>query len=263
MSARLVRTARRTRLFAASAVALTAVLSLTACDSGEGAKDAGAARTSSPSSAPSESADGSDGSDGKPTGAAEPGQTGGEAQQTSTTSGSAGNVAGKGNGQGGGTGTAGTAKTPGAKTDPDAPAHRDRCDASNITVTAQVVSRPLNTMILTATNKGAKLCDLYYAPVVRFEGAQSVPPSMKDTQPQAVVSLRPGASGYAAVKLSSPTGTPDPGYTAKSLSVGFYDAQHKNVGGFARAALPEKGVYVDSSLKVSFWNSDLDDISSL
>ncbi|GHH42018.1 DUF4232 domain-containing protein [Streptomyces candidus] len=253
MSARLVRTARRTRLFAVSAVALTAALSLTACDSGEGAKDAGAARTSSPSSAPSES---TGGSDGKPAGEAEPGRAGGNAHQTSSTSDGTKNTGGK-------SGSTGTAGTPGAKTDPDAPAHRDRCDASNITVTAQVVSRPLNTMILTATNKGSKLCNLYYAPVVRFEGAQSVPPSMKDTQPQSVVSLRPGASGYAVVKLSSPTGTPDPGYTAKSLSIGFYDAQHKNVGGFARAALPAKGVYVDSSLKVSFWNADLDDISSL
>ncbi|MFD3518140.1 DUF4232 domain-containing protein [Streptomyces sp. NPDC058657] len=254
MSARLVRTARRTRLFAASAVALTAALSLTACDSGEGTRDAGAARTSSPSSAPSEPAGGSDG---KPTGETEPGQSGGNAQQTSSASGSNGNTGKKGSSEGG------TAGTPGAKTDLDAPARRDRCDATNATVTAQVVSRPLNTMILTATNKGTKLCDLYYAPVVRFEGAQSVPPSMKDTQPQAVVSLKPGESGYAAVKLSSPTGTPDPGYTAKSLSVGFYDAKHRSLDGFAPVRLPAKGVYVDSTVRVSFWQSDLDDVSSL
>jgi hypothetical protein len=258
MSARLVRSARRTRLFAVSAVALAATLSLTACNNGEGTKDAGAASaSSSTSTAPSESTAGdhdteSAGESGSGTSGA--GTSGSGAQQTSTGSGHGG----KGS-KGGDQSSTGTAGTSGS----DASTQRVRCDSTNIKVTAQVVSRPLNTMILTATNKGTKSCDLYYAPVVRFEGAQSVPPSMKDTQPQAVVGLKPGESGYAVVKLSSPTGTPDPGHTAKSLSIGFYDAQHKNVGGFADAALPAKGVYIDSSLKVSFWNSDLDDISSL
>jgi hypothetical protein len=261
MSARLVRSARRTRLFAVSAVALAATLSLTACNNGEGTKDAGtASASSSTSTAPSESTAGdhdteSAGESGSGTSGA--GTSGSGAQQTSTGSGHGGK--GSKGGDQSSTGTAGTAGTSGS----DASTQRVRCDSTNIKVTAQVVSRPLNTMILTATNKGTKSCDLYYAPVVRFEGAQSVPPAMKDTQPQSVVGLEPGASGYAVVKLSSPTGTPDPGHTAKSLSIGFYDAQHKNVGGFADAALPAKGVYIDSSLKVSFWNSDLDDISSL
>ncbi|MFJ4875352.1 DUF4232 domain-containing protein [Streptomyces sp. NPDC088745] len=236
-----VRTARRTRLFAAASVALAATLSLTACDNGGGTKDAGAAHASSPTTGP-------ESTDDKPSGTA-------PAPDTQT-------------GTGTGRATSGTPagtkpRTTPKHADPNAPARRPVCDASRLKVTAQVVSRPLNTMILTATNKGSKLCDLYYAPVVRFEGAQSVPPAMEDTQPQAVVSLQPGESGYAAVKLSSPTGTPDPGHTAKSLSIGFYDKDHRNLDAFAPVRLPAKGVYVDSSIRVSFWQSDLDDVSSL
>lgn len=245
MNARLTRTTRRSRLFATSALALTAALSLTACDSGEGSRDAGAAQPAAPVSSPSQPAasDTTDTTDSKPsTGTSQPDRTAPTgAQQTSART-----DKNKGN-----TGTS-TAPTP-----------RVRCDAANVKVTAQVVKRPLNTMILTATNKGSKLCDLFYAPVVRFEGAQSVPPAMEDTKPQAVVSLKPGESGYAAVKLSSPTGTPDPGYTAKTLSLGFYDAAHRNVKGFTDVRLPAKGVYIDSSLTVSYWQSDLNDVSDL
>ncbi|MFJ6696224.1 DUF4232 domain-containing protein [Streptomyces sp. NPDC091272] len=228
-----VRTARRTRLFALSAVALATTLSLTACDNGEGTKDAGAAPTSAlPATSPT-----------SPTSAISP------TPATSATSAPSAASAPS---------TASTASATKATR-----VRRARCDASTVTVTAQVVTRPLNTMILTATNKGQKLCDLYYAPVLRFEGAQSVPPTMEDTQPQAVVSLNPGESGYAAVKLSSPEGTPDPGYTAKSLSLGFYDAQHHNLDGFAPVALPAGGVHIDSSLRVSYWQSDLDAVSGL
>ncbi|MFI5807849.1 DUF4232 domain-containing protein [Streptomyces sp. NPDC051561] len=237
-----LRTARpAARLFVASAAALAA-LSLTACQNGDGSKDAGPAGTSSPVA------------DDKPAASGTPGTPGGEPQQDTQT-GTPGKSTGKA--------TTGTTTGAGGKSDNNAPANRVRCDASNIKVTAQVVARPLNTMILTATNNGTKLCDLYYAPAVRFEGAQSVPPSMKDTQPQAVVSLRPGQSGYAAVKLSSPTGTPDPGYTAKSLSIGFYDAEQRSLVAFAPARLPAKGVYIDGSIRVSFWQSDLDAVNSL
>ncbi|MCX5205037.1 DUF4232 domain-containing protein [Streptomyces sp. NBC_00237] len=250
------RTARRSRLFAAASVALVATLSLTACQNGDGSKDAGPARTSSPSA------------DGKP---AASGTAGGGSQQDTQTGSTGKSTTGgrhtdKGTSSGTNSGSTtgkGSTSSGGRTDDPHAPANRARCDASRIKVTAQVVSRPLNTMILTATNTGSKLCDLFYAPVVRFEGAQSVPPSMKDTQPQAVVSLKPGESGYAAVKLSSPTGTPDPGYTATSLSIGFYDMDHRNLDGFAPTALPAKGVYIDGSIRVSFWQSSLDDVSSL
>ncbi|CAM5248433.1 hypothetical protein GCM10010329_08570 [Streptomyces spiroverticillatus] len=236
--------ARTTRLFALTSAALIASLSLTACQNGDGTKDAGSAHASAPA-APDGKAPG----DNTSTGTSSSGKSSGDTQHTP--SGSTGKT------------TTSTTTGSGGAADPDAPAHRARCDASTIKVTAQVVDRPLNTMILTATNKGSKLCDLFYAPVVRFEGAQSVPPSMKDTQPQAVVSLRPGRSGYAAVKLSSPTGTPDPGYTAKSLSIGFYDKDQRNLDGFAPVPLPAKGVYIDNSIRVSFWQSDLNDVSSL
>ncbi|MFJ2744494.1 DUF4232 domain-containing protein [Streptomyces sp. NPDC087440] len=228
----------RTRLFVATSAAALAALSLTACDNGSGTKDAGPARTSAPVTTPHPDT-----------------QTGTDNKATS------GTHTGTGTGTGSGSGT--KPRTPPRHTTPNAPAKRPVCDASRIKVTAQVVNRPLNTMILTATNTGPKLCDLFYSPVVRFEGAQSVPPTMEDTQPQAVVSLNPGESGYAAVKLSSPTDTPDPGYTAKTLSLGFYDAQHHNLDRFAPVRLPAKGVYIDADIRVSYWQSSLDDVTSL
>jgi hypothetical protein len=72
-------------------------------------------------------------------------------------------------------------------------------------VTAQSVESPVNHLLITVTNTGSKLCDLYYYPAVRFQDAQSVPPVIKETQPQAVTTLAPGESGYAGVILSAGT----------------------------------------------------------
>lgn len=248
MSARLVR--RRTRMIAFSAVALAATLSLTACENGQGSQDAGPASTSKPTT------------DNKPAGDSQPGKGGTDTANkpssgthTSNSTGSTGSTTDKGKGKSEGKGK--------ADSDPNAPENRAVCDASRIKITAQVVDRPLNTMILTATNTGSKLCDLFYTPVVRFQDAQSVPPAMEETRPQAVVSLQPGEKGYAAVKLSKADEKDAAGYQANSLDVGFYDRNNKNLDAFSRVSLPTGGVYIDSSLKVSFWQSDLDSVTSL
>jgi hypothetical protein len=261
MSVRLVR--RRTRMIAFSAVALAATLSLTACENGQGSQDAGPASTSKPTT------------DNKPSEGSKPGE-GGTGTGTANKP-SAGTHTGASNGSGGtggsGSGSTtdkgpdkGTGKDAGkgkGDSDPNASENRAVCDSSRVKITAQVVDRPLNTMILTATNTGSKLCDLFYSPVVRFEDAQSVPPAMEETRPQAVVSIQPGQKAYAAVKLSKSDAKDEAGYTANSLDVGFYDRNNKNLDAFARVSLPSAGVYIDSSVKVSFWQSDLDSVTSL
>lgn len=129
------------------------------------------------------------------------------------------------------------------------------CVAATTRTTATVVSRPLNHLLLTVTNKSSKNCDLTGYPIVRFSEAQSVPPVAEETHPQAVVTLAPGESGYAGVLLSAADGSGVHGYTAKTLEV-YYGDQGRN--GSARPALPAKGVYIDEKLTVTYWQQDLD-----
>ncbi|MEW1831196.1 DUF4232 domain-containing protein [Streptomyces sp. NPDC088196] len=248
----------RTRLFAAATVALAA-LSLTACNDKLGVQDEGAATptsstvaTSAPTGAKGAGSTGSNGSSGS-TGST----SGGSSTGNSSTGGGAGSSAGKtSGGSGSGSGSAGSSSGSGS----DTSTSRVPCNGANTKVTAQTVSSPINHMLLTATNTGSKTCDLYYYPAVNFDDAQSVPPVMKDSQPQAVTTLAPGESGYAGVALSGgDNGTGTNGRTAKSLSVYFFDRNNNSISPAATPALPAKGVYVDDSLKVTYWVSDAQD----
>ncbi|MFF1745721.1 DUF4232 domain-containing protein [Streptomyces mirabilis] len=226
----------RTRLLAATTVALAA-LALTACDNGKGVRDEGPSAASNSSSQPTGStADG--GTKAKPAG-----ETGGStaAPKSTTTAGTttAGTSGGSGSAGKNGSGTT-TTRNP-------------ACNGANAKTTATEVSRPLNHLLLTVTNTGAKNCDLTGYPIARFGEAQSVPPVAESTHPQAVVTLAPGESGYAGVLLSAADGSGGNGYTAKTLVVGFAK------GSSATPALPAKGVYVDDKLTVTYWQQSLDD----
>ena len=240
----------RTRLFAATTVALAA-LSLTACNDKLGVQDEGAANpTSSTVTTPAPSgtkAGGSTGSTGSTSGGTSTGS--GTGSGGTKTSGGAGSNSGSGSGSASGSGSGS-----------DTPASRVPCSGANTKVTAQTVSRPINHMLLTVTNTGSKTCDLYYYPAVNFDDAQSVPPVIKESQPQAVTTLTPGQSGYAGVALAGgDNGSGTNGRTAKSLSVYFFDRDNNSISPAATPALPAKGVYVDDSLRVSYWVSDVED----
>ncbi|GAA2676346.1 DUF4232 domain-containing protein [Streptomyces lunalinharesii] len=213
----------RTRLFAATTLALAA-LSLTACNSGaSGIRDAGAAPARDASST----------TDATPGPAAGPG---GPAD--------AKDPAGKGSA------TTATEKR-GTAADPHVADRRVPCTAANTRITAAPVQRPLDHLLLTVTNTGSTLCDLPGYPIVRFEHAQSVPPVIEDTKPQAVVSLRPGAQGYAGVVLSAGDGSGGAGYSARSLQIGF-----PGTDAMADAVLRARAVHVDDALRVTYWQSD-------
>ncbi|WJV46989.1 DUF4232 domain-containing protein [Streptomyces flavofungini] len=224
----------RTRLFAAVTLALAA-LSLTACgnDDASGTRDEGAAKSSS-------SARGSAaGQGGTASGEAAGGTDGAGGESSGAGSGSGGSSGAREN-SGGGTGS-----------DPDAPANRVPCTADNTSVAAAPVSRPLNHMLITITNTGDKMCDLKGYPILKFDEAQSVPPVIEESKPQAVTSLKPGAKGYAAAILSAGDGSGGEGYTAQNLQVGFQGSDK-----FTDAALQAKGVHVDDKLRVTYWMSD-------
>ncbi|MGW1610731.1 DUF4232 domain-containing protein [Streptomyces sp. NPDC002285] len=229
----------RIRLAGAAATAVLATLSLGACSDGSGVQDEGASAKVQPSTSTSQSSGAS---------ASDAGS-----DSSSNSAGSSGNKASTN-----GSGTA--AHTPTSKAPAPSDAKPVTCEGSNTKTVAAPLSRPLNHMLLTVTNTGSKTCYLYGYPAVRFGEAQSVPPVIEDSQPQAVVTLQPGESGYASVNLSAADGSGTNGHTVKSLSVYFQGRSgNGSVGTGAHPSLPAKGVYVDDSLKVTYWQQERED----
>ncbi|WP_031483000.1 DUF4232 domain-containing protein [Streptomyces bicolor] len=240
----------RTRMLVAAALT-AATLTLTACNSGEGVKDegasAGSAATASTTPSPKANAGTSTGT--SQTGSAgltSDGSTGGAAGSSGTTGAS---------GSTGSTGASDSTGSSGSTGSNDSEPTVTPCTPASTRTTATEVSRPLNHLLLTVTNTGSKNCNLTGYPAVRFGEAQSVPPAIEDSKPQAVVTLAPGESGYASVLLSAADGSGSGGYTAKSLAV-YFDTAASDA---ARPSLPAKGVYVDDSIRVSYWQSTMAD----
>ncbi|MEU3662766.1 DUF4232 domain-containing protein [Streptomyces sp. NPDC032940] len=236
----------RTRLFAATSVALAA-LALTAC---EGDSDTGAESVPSSSAAatgprtPSAGASASTGGDKAPSGSA------GSGTDSHGSAGSSGEADTSGSGQKGKGSSAGSANGGGdTESQDDMPG---KCSASDVKITAQKLSRPLNHLLLTATNTGSKTCMLPPYPAARFGEAQAVPPVAEATKPQSLTGVGPGESGYAGVVLSSGDGSGENGYETSTLTIPFED------GSIATVALPAGGVYVDTALTVTYWQSDVD-----
>ncbi|MFF0590949.1 DUF4232 domain-containing protein [Streptomyces sp. NPDC003781] len=235
MSARRI---TRTRLFAATTVALAA-LSLTAC---EGDELTGSPAPESTASAPA------DGNSARPAGGAK--GDAGSTEDTGTTgstgsTGSAGNDKASGSEAGTGSGSDGSEGAEGS--DSDLPG---KCSASDVRITAANAPRPINHLLLTATNTGSKTCALPQYPAARFGEAQSVPPVAESSKPQSLTTLAPGESGYAGVRLSSGDGSGENGYETSALTIPFED------GSIATVKLPSGGVYVDTALTVTYWQTE-------
>ncbi|MFJ2646263.1 DUF4232 domain-containing protein [Streptomyces sp. NPDC087420] len=235
----------RTRLLTAAATVALAALSLTACSDGTGTRDEGASKgpaknapaaATAPESSPASSASAS--ANAKPADTTSKPSKPSEPSKRSTV-------------------RASTAKAPAAV------AKVVTCEGSNTKTVAAPLNRPVNHMLLTVTNTGGKTCYLYGYPIVRFSQAQSVPPVIEASQPQAVVTLEPGESGYASVSLSAADGSGEYGYTEKSLSIYFQGrSTNGNTGKAAYPKLPAKGVYIDDSIQVTYWQQSMDDAIS-
>ncbi|MFK0158226.1 DUF4232 domain-containing protein [Streptomyces sp. NPDC090493] len=227
----------RIRLAGAATTVVLAALSLTACTDGTGVH-AESVAAATPTTAHTAS----------PT----PSSAAGAATSAATSAPTAG----------AGTGT-GTQKSAGGTTGSKAAAPAAKpvtCEGSNTKTVAAPLNRPVNHMLLTVTNTGSRTCYLHSYPAVRFGEAQSVPPVIEDSKPQAVVTLAPGESGYASVNLSATDGSGAHGHTVNSLYVYFHGSSgNESVGTGAHPALPAKGVYVDDSLKVTYWQQSMDD----
>ncbi|MFJ1647601.1 DUF4232 domain-containing protein [Streptomyces sp. NPDC088258] len=238
----------RTRLLTGAATAALAALSLTACSDGTGVADEGASTKSS--TAVSSSANGTDSTE-SASGASDRGTSAKDASDPGT---SAQGTSERGS-------ASGDAKQAGVTSKAVSSAGKVvTCEGSNTKTVAAPLNRPINHMLLTVTNTGKNTCYLYSYPAVRFGEAQAVPPVIEDSQPQAVVTLEPGESGYASVNLSSADGSGAHGRTEKSLAVYFHGRSgNESVGTGAFPSLPAGGVYIDDSLKVTYWQQRMED----
>jgi hypothetical protein len=151
-------------------------------------------------------------------------------------------------------------KAPATKAPASAHGSAVSCEGSTTRTVASSLTRPINTMLLTVTNTGSHTCYLYGYPALRFTGAQAVPPAYEDSHPQAVVTLAPGESGYAAVTLSAADGSGAHGHTVHDLTVYFQGRSGSgSIGAGATPPLSAKGVYIDDSLTTTYWQQSLDD----
>ncbi|MYV52187.1 DUF4232 domain-containing protein [Streptomyces sp. SID3212] len=232
----------RTRLLTAAATVALAAFSLTACSDGTGTRDEGA------SSAPANNAPAAATAAASTSTDAKPADTTSKPVETLSTASKASKP------------SKGSAAQASPAKAPAAAAKAVTCEGSNTKTVAAPLNRPINHMLLTVTNTGSKTCYLYTYPIVRFSQAQSVPPVIEASQPQAVVTLEPGQSGYASVSLSAADGSGGNGYTAKSLTVYFQGRSiNGTTGKAANPKLPAKGVHIDDSLKVTYWQQSMDD----
>ncbi|GAB2742784.1 DUF4232 domain-containing protein [Streptomyces bullii] len=133
------------------------------------------------------------------------------------------------------------------------------CTTANTKLTVSEVSRPINHLLLTATNTSTKPCNAYGAPYLGFgANAQAAVPWLEDSQPQAVVTLAPGESAYAGIGTYSPDG--GKGTTHKTLDVVFAGrAMDGSTGKPQTLKLPNGGTYVNSSAFVTYWQDDVAD----
>ncbi|MCZ1011510.1 DUF4232 domain-containing protein [Streptomyces lydicus] len=239
-----MRTTRRATQLVASAAVLTASLALTACQNGTTKDNGGQAPTSS--SRPltgSQEAQSPSGGDGN--GSARDGHVS-KAAMSSGASGS-GNAGKNGPGRAAGQGSGSRATTA-------------ACTGAHVKVTVTKVPRPVNHMLLTATNTGSVPCNAYGAPYLRWDDGQAATTFLEASKPQAVITLAPGESAYAGIMYQSADGSGSEGHTARTLGVLFGNrAGDGSTGPSARLTLPNGGVHTDSSAWVTYWQSRSED----
>ncbi|MFC8230806.1 DUF4232 domain-containing protein [Streptomyces sp. NPDC057287] len=236
---------RAARTSALGTAALIAALSLTACQSGSPSAAEGSGDSAAQAPAEGTSA----------------------APAADTSEGTTGNSGATGSGSGTGSDSGSSTAKPAANAaKPTAEqvnssgtgASPVTCTGANTKLTMTSVQRPINHMLLTVTNTGSKPCYAYSYPFLRFGEAQSVPQVVEDSIPQSVVVLSPGESAYTGVMTSSADGSGSGGYSTKDLAVGFQGRDGGSAGAMVNVPLGKK-VYVDSTLAVTYWQTDMDD----
>lgn len=246
---------RAARTSALGAVALVASLSLTACQSEE-PEPFDALASASPSSQTPAKSGGASGDKQSAAPVADQGKDSAGSDSGSDSGSGSGSDSGSGSGSDSGGGKATT--EPGGGDNDDVV--RLACTGSNTKLTMTSVERPANHMLLTMTNTGSKACNAYNYPYLRFGEAQSVPSTFEDSRPQAVATINPGESVYTGVLTSAADGSGEWGYSTNDLGVSFETLGGDSDNSGAEVKVPlAKSVYVDSSLRVTYWQMSMDE----
>ncbi|MEH0513223.1 MULTISPECIES: DUF4232 domain-containing protein [unclassified Streptomyces] len=132
------------------------------------------------------------------------------------------------------------------------------CTTANTRLTVTEAARPINHLLLKATNTGTKSCYAYSAPYLRAGAdAQAVMAWADETTPQSVVTLKPGQSAYAGILTYSPDG--EGGSTVKTLGVFLADRKGDATDQEKTLNLPNGGVFFNSAATVTYWQDNAAD----
>ncbi|MFG2029471.1 DUF4232 domain-containing protein [Streptomyces sp. NPDC048825] len=131
------------------------------------------------------------------------------------------------------------------------------CDINKTVFSVQKVERPVNHLLLTATNGAGVDCRLAGFPSLRFGDSQAATPQIEASKPQSAPVLAPGESAYAGITTSAADGSGSHGRVVNSLEV-FIEGNEDGTD----VELPGGSVFVDSSAKVTYWQTDAEDALS-
>ncbi|WNZ10403.1 DUF4232 domain-containing protein [Streptomyces sp. 11x1] len=132
------------------------------------------------------------------------------------------------------------------------------CTAANTKVTVSTPTRPINHLLLKATNTGSKPCYVYSAPFLRAGADAQAPVAWaEETTPQSVLMLEPGKSAYAGITTYSPDG--EGGSSIKTLGVIFADRKGDATGAEKTLKLSKGGVFFNSAATVTYWQGNAAD----
>ncbi|WP_406095735.1 DUF4232 domain-containing protein [Streptomyces sp. NBC_01013] len=247
----------RVRTTALAATALLAALSLTACGSENGTSESAKAGSAAPAAhqAVKES---------RPRAATaapeeKPTDTGSTPEKATGTGSTPENTTAPARSHG--KNTTGSTKRAGSGSTTDRTPDRTpvTCDGGNTRTAVTRVSRPLNHLLLTLTNTGDRTCYAYYAPALRFDDAQAAFPVLDDSKPQAVVTLDPGQSAYAAIGLTGEPGAGPSPRKASRLQVHFSARSGEGSTGTPVSLTLPSDTYWDDNGFVTYWQTEMAD----
>ncbi|MCX4549076.1 DUF4232 domain-containing protein [Streptomyces sp. NBC_01387] len=239
-----IRRTRRALTFLA--VAGATVLATAACGpTGNDAADSPSTSTSADSSS-SDSSASSSSSSGKEsdTSASTGGKSGSSAQGSgsSGTSGTSGNTGGTSGSSSGKGGTSGSSSGKGDAT----------CTTDDTKIALVETGGTLPVILIKAVNASGGRCDIYGFPTVGYPGAQAAIGANEDSKPQAVVTLAPGQSAYAAIALPSGAHT----HREKTLTISLHGRDMGPIDGQTTVTAPgAAGLALSDSSMVTYWQS--------
>ncbi|MFG2023676.1 DUF4232 domain-containing protein [Streptomyces sp. NPDC048825] len=158
----------------------------------------------------------------------------------------------------GGTSSNGSGKNPGSGS---STAKSADCATGSLKFTADQVSRPVNHIVIKATNNGSRPCNLLAFPLLAFEkDAQAATAEIEESRPQAVVTLAPGATAYAGVTTSSGDGSGERSVRNSVISLHLQGRNGGSVGSAVKIPAPGGSLYVEpDAAKVTYWQDTVTD----